>query len=64
MDNEHGIKSHIDSAGCNYVKDEVDQLSKLNLPFKEHLDLIKDLKEPVGKAFNLSQTEIQNMTYS
>lgn len=62
MDEMH--KSHVDSDGCQYVSDGVDQLSKLNLPFKKHLDLVEDLKVPVGEAFDLSKKEVQNMTYS
>ena len=48
---------------CPYALDSEKSIQERDITYKGHLALVDRLKEPLGEAFNLNQTQIDKMTF-
>ena len=62
IDGEKDVNG-LDEAACSYTYFANKYMEKQEGSYKEHVGLVKKLREPLGKAFKLDRQRIDNMTF-
>ena len=53
----------LDEAGCSYAYYANKNMEGRDASYKEHKDIVERLREPLGKAFKLTEAQVANMTF-